>query len=403
MTNRKTIPALRTFATVSLLAGAFAFGLSHYFYAVIHFTLFPWIAFLGCSIIQLRYRFRFVEFACALAFAGICLALLFLWWRVPFSFEFVGAYAGLGSLLILSVVAVWASEETRPGYLAAVVPAIILVGSEWLTPPLLQWTQAHYPKTLDLYLLVFDSTLGFQPSFWMGRLFANVTVLRYLSVFFYLGLPLLIALVYVEQLRLNQKRALVTLAIFFFAAIIGAASYNLYPACGPTSLLAKNFPNMDLPASKAAHILLEPVPIPGPRNAMPSMHMSWVLLAWWLSKNLSKWVKFVGISFLFFTFTATLGTGEHYFIDLIVALPFSLCMYALFSLDLPLRQRERLHAFVGGLLGMLLWIVLLRYEIPLFVRVKGFSWLLIVLTVVLVTLSQRALSKARGLAAIHPS
>jgi hypothetical protein len=400
MTNPKPFPAFKTFATVSLVAAAFAFGLSHYFYAVIHFTLFPWIAFLGCTIIQLRYRFRLVEFACALACAAICMAMLFLWWRVPFSPEFIGAYAGLGSLLVLSVVAVWASEVARPGYLAAVIPAIILVGSEWLTPPLLQWTQAHYPRTLDLYLLVFDSTLGFQPSFVLGRLFAGITVLRYLSVFFYLGLPLLIALVYVEQLRLNQKRALVTLAVFFFAAMLGAAAYNFFPACGPTSLLDKNFPNMDLPSSKAAHILLEPVPISGPRNAMPSMHMSWVLLAWWLSKNLSKWVKFVGICFLLFTFTATLGTGEHYFIDLIVALPFSLCMYALFSLDLPLQQRQRLHAFVGGLLGFLLWIVLLRYEIPLFVRVKGLSWLLIALTIALVTLAQRALTKARALATI---
>jgi PAP2 superfamily len=399
MTNLKPFPVLRTFATVSLIAGAFAFGLSHYFYAVIHFTLFPWIAFLGCTIIQLRYRFRLVEFACTLAFAAVCLATVFLWWHVPLSVDFIGAYAGLGSLLVLSVVAIWASEETRPGYLAAVIPAIVLVGSEWLTPPLLQWTQAHYPRTLDLYLLVFDSTLGFQPSFLMGRLFKGVTVLRYPSVFIYVGLPLLIALVYVEQLRLNQKRALVTLAIFFFAAILGAAAYNLYPACGPHTLLANNFPTMDLPSSQAAHILLEPVPISGPRNAMPSMHMSWVLLAWWLSKNLSKPVKFVGICYLVFTFTATLGTGEHYFIDLIVALPFSLCMYALFSLDLPLQQRERLLAFVGGLLGFLLWIVLLRYEIPLFLRIKGFSWLLIVLTIALVTLSQRALTKARALAA----
>lgn len=234
MTNLKPFPVLRTFATVSLIAGAFAFGLSHYFYAVIHFTLFPWIAFLGCTIIQLRYRFRLVEFACTLAFAAVCLATVFLWWHVPLSVDFIGAYAGLGSLLVLSVVAIWASEETRPGYLAAVIPAIVLVGSEWLTPPLLQWTQAHYPRTLDLYLLVFDSTLGFQPSFLMGRLFKGVTVLRYPSVFIYVGLPLLIALVYVEQLRLNQKRALVTLAIFFSRPFSALPPITSIPLAVPT-------------------------------------------------------------------------------------------------------------------------------------------------------------------------
>lgn len=389
---------IRLLLTLLLVIAALCFGLSHYFYIVIHYTLFPWIAFLGCTVIQLRYRFRLVEFAYTLGFAGICLAMVVLRWRMPFSFEFLGAYAGLGSLLVMAALAVWASEQHRSGYLAAVIPAIVLVGSEWLTPPLLHWGQTHNPRTLDLYLLVFDSTLGFQPSFWMGRLFAQFTLLRYLSVFTYLGLPLLIALVYVEQLRLDQKRALVTLVIFFFAAILGAAAYNLYPACGPISLLQRDFPNMDLPFSKVSRILLEPVPISGARNAMPSMHMSWVLLAWWLSKNLSKWVKFVGICFLVFTFTATLGTGEHYFIDLVVALPFSLCMYALFSADLPLFQRERVTALAGGALGMLVWIVLLRYQVPLFVHAKGLSWVLIVLTIVLVTFSQRSLSRARGLA-----
>ena len=281
--------------------------------------------------------------------------------------------------------AIWSGRDDRVAYLTAVIPSSILVGSEWLTPPLLAWGQTQNPKTLDVFLLVFDATLGFQPSFLMGRLFEIAPLLRSISVVFYLALPVLIALVYVEQLRQSRKRALVTLLIFFFAAILGASAYNLYPACGPISLLGNNFAHIDLPFSKASHIALEPVPISGPRNAVPSMHMSWVILAWWLSKNLNKWTKLIALVFLVFTITATLGTGEHYFIDLIVALPFSLCMYALFSLDLPFLQRERLTALAGGALGFLLWITLLRFEISAFVQVKGLSWILILLTIVYVS------------------
>jgi hypothetical protein len=73
-------------------------------------------------------------------------------------------------------------------------------------------------------------------------------------------------------------------------------------------------------------------------------------------------------------------------------------MYALFSLDLPFLKKQRLHALIGGALGTLFWIALLRFAIPMFVRVKGISWILIALTIVWVGYSQRRLSKARDLA-----
>jgi hypothetical protein len=80
-------------------------------------------------------------------------------------------------------------------------------------------------------------TLGIQPSFLMGRLFEKLPGLHSLSLVAYFALPLLVALIYVEQLRLDKKRAFITLLIFFFGMVIGASCYNLYPACGPISLL----------------------------------------------------------------------------------------------------------------------------------------------------------------------
>ncbi len=399
MTTPTEFPKFKVAAILSLVAGAIAFGLSRYFIVVVSLTAFPWLALLGCTVVQLRFRFRPLDTSLAVAF--VCVCALFRWriLLLPHSYKVLGALLGLGSLLVLACRAIWSARDDRIAYLTAVIPSMILVGSEWLTPPLLEWGQTKNPRTLDVFLLVFDSTLGFQPSFLMGRLFEFIPLLRSISLVCYLALPVLIALVYVEQLRQSRKRALVALLIFFFAAIIGASSYNLYPVCGPISLLGDNFAHIDLPFSKASHIALETVPISGPRNAMPSMHMSWVILAWWLGKNLSKWAKLICLAFLIFTITATLGTGEHYFIDLIVALPFSLCMYALFSLDLPFLQRERLIALVGGALSFFLWIVLLRFEIPLFVQVRGLSWILILLTIVYVSLSQRTLSRARDLAA----
>jgi hypothetical protein len=398
MTQASEFPKLKTAAILLLTAGAIAFGLSRYFIVVVSLTAFPWLALLGCTVVQLRFRCKTHDILLAFGFVLVCVAFRPQILQLPQLYKILGALLGLGSLLVMAARAVWSDHQDRIAYLTAFIPSLLLVGSEWLTPPLLAWGQSANPKTLDLYLLVFDSTLGFQPSFWMGRVFEHLPALRGVSIAFYLALPVLIALVYVEQLRQDRKRALVALLIFFFAAIIGASSYNLYPACGPISLLGKDFAHADFPFQKAAHILLEPLPISGPRNAMPSMHMSWVILAWWLTRNLERWVKGVALAFVIFTVAATLGSGEHYFIDLIVALPFSLAMYALFSLDLPFGQKERLRGLVGGTLVMLLWIGLLRAEIPLFVRITGLSWLLIVATITWVSYAHRALSRARGLA-----
>jgi hypothetical protein len=159
---------------------------------------------------------------------------------------------------------------------------------------------------------------------------------------------------------------------------------------------------LQLSFSQNSRIFLETVAIRGARNAMPSMHMAWVILAWWLAGNLRSWVKGVCLFFLVFTLTATLGTGEHYFIDLIVALPFSLAIYSLLALDVPIWATERISVFLMGSLCTTLWLVLLRYEIPLFVRVRGLSWALILVTVVGVYFYQRQLSAVRLAAEATP-
>jgi hypothetical protein len=386
------------YAVVALLTvTAVLIGRSRYFILTTSLTAFPWLALLGCTIVQLRYRFRPLDLALTLAFAGACVLLRWQILNLPwhYLYKVLGGLIGLGSLLLLASRAVWERAGARIGYLSALVPSILLVGSEWLTPPLLNWAQVRNPKTMDIYLLVFDSTLRFQPAFAMGRVFQSLPALRSISIMFYLGLPLLIALVYVEQLRRNRNTALVTFLIFFFAAIIGASAYNLYPACGPISLLGDQFPHLHLSLRQAAELRLEPVPISAPRNAMPSMHMAWVLLAVWLSRNLGRWVKLIGLLYFLFTLTATLGTGEHYFIDLVVAFPFSLALYALFALDVPIGRQQRLYSLIGGALATAVWLALLRWQIPLFVHAPGLSWLLILATVIPVVFAQRKLSALR--------
>jgi hypothetical protein len=87
------------------------------------------------------------------------------------------------------------------------------------------------------------------------------------------------------------------------------------------------------------------------------------------------------VIFVVFTLMATLGTGEHYFIDLVVAFPFSLMVQALCSYHLPLRAGERRTAFFFGLFVTLTWISLLSYATRLFWISPLVPWVMIAATV----------------------
>jgi hypothetical protein len=122
---------------------------------------------------------------------------------------------------------------------------------------------------------------------------------------------------------------------------IGLLFYNLFPALGPARIFLQDFPWHPMTTAQAAHLLREPIAVKGVQNAIPSLHMAWVLLAWWYSRGLSVWERGIAMMFVVFTAFATLGTGEHYFIDLVVAYPFSVMMQSLCAFPLRWSQRER--------------------------------------------------------------
>ena len=78
---------------------------------------------------------------------------------------------------------------------------------------------------------------------------------------------------------------------------------------------------------------------------------------------------------------ATLGTGEHYFIDLVVAFPFATMIQYLCSFSLSWKEEQRLRACFYGLLTTLGWLVMLRYEPRVFWITPVLPWTACILTV----------------------
>jgi hypothetical protein len=170
--------------------------------------------------------------------------------------------------------------------------------------------------------------------------------------------------------------------------------YNLLPALGPVHVFGKAFPWQPLSTAQAAKLFLEPIAVAGAPNAIPSLHMAWVLLVWWYSRGLSWWERAIAFAFLFFTVLATLGTGEHYFVDLIVAFPFAVLMEALCEFSVPLKNRGRILALAFGLFATLAWLLALRYTPGIFWSSAILPWIFCIVTIAAALICERQLQRA---------
>ncbi len=373
--------AIRIFLTVCLVAGAGLLATSGQFYVTSLISPFFALALASVTIVHLRLSPSWRD---VLALAILTGALAFVDFEVvhfqPRAMAWF-SFVGLSSLLILPIRAVWAIGENRTRFLYGFVPSLLFVSSEWFATTLLDWTEAAHPKSLDLYLYSFDASLRAQFPFLVGQAFAVWPWLRSASSLFYLGLPIPIAMVYAGQLLRQRKESVSAMAAFLITGPVGVLFYNMYPALGPVHLFGSRFPWDPLTTGQAARLFLEPVPLAGARNAIPSLHMAWVLLVWWYSRGLSAGERVIAMSFLVFTVLATLGTGEHYFIDLVVAYPFALFIQAVCRMSLSWTDRRRLTALLFGCLVTLGWLASLRYGLRVYWVSPIVPWVLCIATI----------------------
>jgi PAP2 superfamily len=380
--------------TAVLIATAGGFATSAQFYSESLSSPFFAIALISVVIVQLRVGGLWPD-GLALLAATALLALIdfrFLHYHQHFMAWF--SFLGLCALLLLALRAVWSQGERRKLLLYALLPSLLFVTSEWFASNMLDLTERLHPKTLDLFLYSFDGSLRVQLSFLMGQAFAMWPWFRIAGELFYIGLPIPIALVYSGQLLRVRERAFPAMAAFLLTGPIGILFYNLFPAMGPIHLVHRAFPWQPLNSGMFRLMILEPVAIRGPRNAIPSLHMGWVLLTWWYSRGLSFVERAIVMLFVIFTACATMGTGEHYFIDLVVAFPFALFMVALCDWPPFWANRARLSALLVCLATILLWFAGLRYAPHFFWTSPIIPWALCVFTVALAMVLKRRLGQA---------
>jgi hypothetical protein len=374
---------VKVFLTALCLAVILALSLSADFYNSTMVSAYLSLALFSGLIVLGMIRRAWVDLVWV--FAGTVLLSVLDYRVMGFKPLFMAAFsfAGLAALAVLATRTIWAEGEDRTLLLYGLLPMIMFVASEYMATTFLDITEKLHPKVFDLFLYSFDLSLRTPISFLVGQLFRHFLWLRFFCLVFYIALPLPLALVYAARIRSARSKAIVAMLAFLVTGPLGVIFYNMLPACGPVHAVGPAFPFHPLSAADAMRMQPEPILIQGARNAIPSLHMTWVLLIWWNSKGLSRWIRSIALTFVWATVLATLGTGEHYVVDLVVAFPFSLMVQALSSYSMPWRTGERRTAFLFGTFATLVWMALLSFWTSVFWISPVLPWAMVTATIFL--------------------
>lgn len=153
-------------------------------------------------------------------------------------------------------------------------------------------------RTYDAVFFRADLMLGFNPVTFADAVSRHwvIVVILLLS---YVSLAFLIGLAWALEQDLVMRRAVL------LAGCICFVFYGLFPAVGP------------------GHFdWVRQVPTSAPDNCMPSMHLTWALLIAWNARSvglrIALWVNVA------LTVVSTLALREHYLVDLIAAVPYTI-------------------------------------------------------------------------------
>jgi hypothetical protein len=364
-----------------VLAGGLVAILSPYLYIALFSNIYFSAALLSILIVQVWVRDSWRDCAYVALACVVIVAYQKEVFQLSPRFVETLSIAGFCSFVMLALKAIWGEGEKKNTLRAGFAGASLLLLLYFFSAPMLLRTTRLHPYVLDLYLYSFDASLHIQPSFLAGVLFAKSRLIRTLGEILYINLPIALSISFAGLIASRVKRGLEAIFAYCLGGPLAIFCYGLFPAVGPRVLFHGGFPFHPLETAQAAALTVQPLTIHSLVNAMPSLHMTWALLAWWYSRGLSWFARAITAAFMLFIFLSTMGMGEHHFVDLVVAFPFALFLESVCSISVPLVQRDRLCAIGVGGLGTAAWFLLLRFGTPVFWISPVIPWALVAATV----------------------
>ncbi len=285
---------------------------------------------------------------------------------------------GAAGMVVATSYALWSEDaDGARARRAAALCVLLFPAYLYLALLALNALAAAAPPTFDGMLAIADRSLVGDASFGVGRWLADHRAIRSTAYLAYQGAPVVLVAGAGLYRRRRPRRGFDVLVGVVVAGALGFALYSIVPAAGPIYRWGAAFPLH--PPRDIAPTLARAGGYP---NAMPSVHMACavIMLAALWPVGLKE--RAFGVLFITLTLIATLGFGQHYLIDLIVAVPFGMMAW-LVALRPPNWRRWSLAC--GAL--VVVWLFALRWAaVP--VTAPSLAWLA---TSAAVTLSVGAL------------
>ena len=185
------------------------------------------------------------------------------------------------------------------------------------------------PYVYDSMLFAADSMFGTQVSFWVTRAVYSIKIVLGFNyaVYFYLAMFMLLAQLACYKRASSQSElvqpTVIPAWLYICAGVLGALCYRYFPAVGTEVFFGtKIFPDGPIPAvASIPHVIQGPPHYA--RNAMPSLHLSWILCAYFSVCRLKKIYNYIGICLVFAVLISAFAVGKHWMTDFVVALPFT--------------------------------------------------------------------------------
>lgn len=210
------------------------------------------------------------------------------------------------------------------------VVSVLIIVTVMLTGNFLKWSGQTFTARYDEFLYKLDQPFG-QPSFAMGVIAERVPRLYSISMFAYCELYGAMSLVIGFYFLTQPVREVKIVLRTFILSLLALFFYLILPASGPSYAFG-GFPRMPPYAPRILHLTAPP-------NCVPSVHLTVALLilyfVWpWKAGRLFGAVYLLLIAF------AALASGEHYFVDLLTALPFTAVVLYLGGASVPQKSGD---------------------------------------------------------------
>ena len=212
----------------------------------------------------------------------------------------------------------------------ALAASVLLIPLTFFVQEVVSHLSLIVPLKADSYAFWLDSWFG-NPSFVLGRFLTRHLLIREVARQAYNNLALAIFGTYVLVLwRGTLDQATAVFKAISINLLFSIPFYLQFPVCRPKYAF-KEFPNLP------AHFTLGMMTIDAPPNGVPSVHTSSALLICWFARH-SRVGSMLAAVYLALMILATMGFGEHYFVDLIAAVPYSLLILWLSDWNFGLKQ-----------------------------------------------------------------